>query len=259
MLFLTLACVAPSEPPFGKGSMGADDSGDSAANADDSSSDSGEDTGDMPPPDDLLRDDFDALDDVVWGIGDWTLGDTALVQRNVSAHDGLLDLRHRGSTDAGWTGGEIYSMDEYSSGVWTARVTAPTDPGTVCAFFFYGWTDDANGGETNEIDVELLAGKAMVGTYAGWHESDGYETSATREWQWVDGDATGTHDYQIDWTADVVTFSVDGAPAASFSTAVPAGDLALHFNHWTTDAWDDVGGPPAANDLHCLVDWVAGG
>ncbi len=261
MVLAWLACAAAERTPDAEATvavgtdadLGTDDSG-AAADTGHADTSADTDTGG-----EILRDEFDAFDTVRWAIADWTLADTAFVARNVSVHDGSLDLRHRGSTVAGWTGGEIYSLDEFSSGVWNARITAPTEPGTVCAFFFYSWADDADGGVTNEIDVELLAGKAMVGTYADWHEGDGYETSPTHEWAWVEAENAGAHDYGLAWTPAGVAFTMDGVEVAHFTTAVPAGNMALHFNHWTTDGWDDVAGPPDANDLHCTVDWVAGG
>ncbi len=194
---------------------------------------------------------FDTLDPGRWLTADWTLGKSQLVADNVTIQDGHLVLDHAGAGDT-WSGAEVYTADTFTGGQFTARVQPPASPGTVCAFFFYG-TDPE--GLVHEIDVELLDGRLVVGTFAAWHPSHGYENGPTREYAWIDVATGGVLDYTIDWQPGAVSFAVDGTAVATFTTAVPTLSLPIHLNHWTSDTWPEVGYPPRS-PLQCRFDFV---
>ncbi len=240
---------------------GATDSADSAADSGDTAdtgSDTGSDTADTADTArDLLFDEpFDALDTRKWLAADWKLGETQFDPRNARIANGGLNLLHGSDGAGGWTGAEVYTAELFHSGIFTARVFGPKEPGTLCAFFFYG----ENAGIVNEIDVELMDGVAWFAVYRDWTEADGYEQSATHRsasWPFPDGfDVAAAHEYRVDWRADDVAFYVDGSEVAALAM-VPNAELAIHLNHWTSSTRPEVHYPPA-DRLMCRIDGVQG-
>lgn len=250
LLTLMLAC----EP-------GSTDSGDTSVDSADTaeSADTGSDTADTggDTARDLLFDEpFDELDTRKWLAANWTLGETQFDRRNARISTGGLNLVHESDGVGGWVGAELYTAELFHGGIFTARLFGPKEPGTVCAFFFYGEA----AGVVNEIDVELLDGAAWLSVYRDWTEADGYEQSATHvsaAWTFPEGfDVAAAHEYRMDWRADDVAFYVDGSEVAALPM-VPNAQLAIHLNHWTSSTWLEVHYPPA-DKLMCRVDGVQG-
>jgi beta-glucanase (GH16 family) len=242
---LLIGCASPDEQDKDSGPAPAPDSGTETE-------DTGSSTGNA------FLDAFDALDPKVWGTANWTLGDTELSEAGVSVDDGALLLSHAWGDDA-WSGGEIYSEAAFFYGTWTARIAAPTQTGTVCAFFFYDAVSNGDSYIVNEIDFEILDGRVLVGTYAQWRPEDGYEKGPTRDYTWwtpeADFELSEFHEYGLTWTSEQITFFVDGETIAQ-TTVVPKDDLPVRFNHWTSSTWPEVGTPPAGETLTCRVDHV---
>lgn len=199
---------------------------------------------------------FDEIDPALWQAGTWRLGLTQLGEEALRLRAGALEL-HLQRRDGGWRGAELFRLASATEGRFEASLQVPDVPGSVCAFFLYG-TDEA--GLVDEIDVELLSARPQevwFGTYAGWAPADGYGEGPTRAsfvWSDPDFDHRDWHRYGIEWRADRVAFFVDGVEVGAVSVS-PRGAAAPRVNHWTTDTWGEVAGPPRA-DATCRVDDV---
>ncbi len=245
MILLLFTACAEGKPPAGDSTAG-----DSSAKDTDL-----RETGDTAEPVVLLEEAFDGIDPLIWDHATWQLGATRFREQNGQIVRGELELLHEGAGDR-WFGAELFTLQAFTAGadeatVFEATLTAPDAPGTVCAMFLYGEA----GGVVDEIDIELLDGRAMVGTYAGWRPADGYENGPTRQYRVLEADISGTHRYGIRWDAAAVSFWIDGEEQAVIAEAVPGGAPSLRFNHWTSTTWGEVGYPPPA-ELRCTVDDV---
>ena len=209
----------------------------------------------------IFADEFEFLDTDLWALADWLLGDTQFAADQVVA-DGILTLTHEDDGGDGWKGGEAYSHATFGHARWSARVAAPAETGTVCAFFLYSDVLNGDSAIVNEIDVELLAGAVWFSVYSQWRPEDEYTQSAThRSVVWSAPDTFSVsdwHDYTIQYTADGVRFLVDDELATEITEVVPLGEMRVRFNHWTSSTWTDVGTPPAHQPLTCRVDRVVG-
>ena len=264
-LLTTLLSCTPNNTPAASSSSLAEDTTDTAGGTAGDTADTAEDTadttGDTADTADFIED-FTSLDPDRWHIADWQLGDTQLSADRVSIADGVLTLEHQ-RLEGTWSGGEVYSAENLLHGTWTARLAAPSEPGTICAFFFYQTIALQDTWFVDEIDFEVVAGQVLVGTYALWRPEDGYESGPTRQvadwWSPPKGmDLSDFHDYQLVWSADAVTFTIDDQLIATISSAIPANPMQIHFNHWTSSTWKDVGTPASGDPMRCRVDSLTG-
>jgi len=219
------------------------------------------DTGTAPEPEPLLRDDFDDIDLEVWEHGDWALGITQLDPAQVSAGDGVMSIEVR-KDGSQWLGGELLSQETFGHSEWSARIAGPEDTGTVCAFFMYGAVVLEDTWVSNELDFEILDGRVMMTSFSQWRLEDGWPgdgpTHETTTWEAPEGFLVSDwHTYTFRYAPDAVSFFVDGELATTLEAAVPLGEMHVRFNHWTTDTWPAVGGPPDS-DQRCRVDWIEG-
>ncbi len=221
----------------------------------------------------------DASDAVFSGDGDFVeyggyrLGMAELVFDLAYVDDGVCHLPLVDDPAGDYRGTQLASIDEVSFGRWTARMSGPTTPGTVCAFFGY---DAIEGDEgcgypawvAEEFDFEIVDGKVLVGTYADWRPCDGFEDGAVslydghiarEEYLWTpppDFDLTELHEYTFDWSPEAITFFIDGVPIDTITEAVPQDDVRLMVNHWTDSFWD--GFPPSPPVEGCAIDAIWG-
>ena len=205
---------------------------------------------------------FDTLDLERWSIAEWGIGLTRFGPDQVAVADGLLDLIHL-SDDGQWLGGEVYTQQSFLYGTWTARLAAPAEAGTVCAFFFYNeWEDDRGTLRANEMDFEIMDERLIVTTLAGYRAIDGETPGPTVQYSWWDTPDdfrfSDFHEYTLEWAVDTVRFSVDDILVAEFAQAVPQGPIHVHVDHWTEAEWADVRFPPPEEPIHCRVDWIRG-
>lgn len=244
MILLLFTACAEGKPPAGDSPAGDSPAKDTGLRE----------TGDTAAPVVLLEEAFDAIDPSIWDHATWQLGATQFREQNGQIVRGELELLHEGAGDR-WFGAELFTLQTFTGGRFEATLTAPESPGTVCAMFLYSFREGGAGGVVDEIDIELLDGRAVVGTYAGWRARDGYENGPTRQYRELEADISGTHRYGIRWDAAAVSFWIDGEEQAVIAEAVPGGAPSLRFNHWTSTTWGEVGYPPPA-ELRCTVDDV---
>jgi beta-glucanase (GH16 family) len=159
-----------------------------------------------------------AAQPVSWTATEHQLGRSALSPDNVLPGPALR--LPAGTTD----GGEIRSLAQFSSGTVHARLKLADAPSSITGFFLYAPPDLAS-----EIDIEVYddpSGTVLFTTYAG-----GRQTHTVRQDLGFDPTA-GYHDYAIDWGANKVTFSVDGANLRTWSNGVPKAPMNLYVNAW---------------------------
>jgi len=190
-------------------------------------------------------DDFDGWDAARWVAGDHPLGNSMLRPANVSVAGGMLLLR----TPAGTRdGGEIRSVDRYTSGSFTAHVQCGLPVGAICAFFLYEWV---TGNRNDEIDIEILAGtrRMMMTTWSRGRQTNHAEIDLPFD------PAAGVHAYGIEWSAAAVRFLVDGVAIRTFTRRIPSRPMHVFANAW----WPTwlTGTPPAA-DAFFSIDRISG-
>ena len=185
---------------------------------------------------------FDAFDADRWSAGDHNLGRSYLDPANVSVADGTLKIKHPARS---YEGGEILTNGLTGYGSYAARVRVADAPGSITGFFLYKSPD-----YESEIDIEIFndpSGRVMFTTYAGGRQT---HTETTR----LGFDPTaGYHDYAFDYSADAVTFYVDGRPMRTWDTGIPRTSMHLMVNSWFPN-WLD-GRKPRKN-VYTLVDSI---
>lgn len=204
--------------------------------------------------------------------GGYDLGMAFLDSGLAYVEDGVCHLPLLDDPAGGYLGTQLATVDEVTYGRWTVRMSGPSSPGTVCAFFGYDAVDDDGCGypawRANEFDFEIVNGEVLVGTYADWRPCDGFDDGAvstfdghiSREsllWTPPPGfDLTELHEYAFEWGPDAIAFEVDGVAVDRITEAVPRDDVRLMVNHWTDSFW--AGFPPSPPVNGCAVDAIWG-
>lgn len=155
---------------------------------------------------------------------------------------------------------ELYTSKSYGYGRFEARLRFAPNDGVVSAFFLWKDGSEKTGAYWNELDFEKLGADCHYQSNAIYgNPSANHTTNHTPT-----GDLCGAyHTYAYEWTADTITWLVDGAvirketgaTAQAFAENASAG-MQFHFNVWPGDA--SFGGTlnPSALPLHQYIDWV---
>src|SRR6478609_8376129 len=135
---------------------------------------------------------------------------------------------------------ELYTSKSYGYGRFEARARfAPAD-GVVSAFFLWKDGSEKAGTFWNELDFEKVGADCHIQSNAIYgNPSANHTTQHT-----LQGDLCGVyHTYAYEWTADTVTWLVDGAvirkdtgeTAKAFADNATGG-MQFHFNVWPGDS-----------------------
>lgn len=187
-------------------------------------------------------DDFNYFDGTRWSKGDHTLGRSYLDPANVDVDGENLRIKLPART---LEGGEILTNDLHGYGSYSARIRVPYAPGSITGFFLYKSPD-----YESEIDVEIFndsSRRIMFTTYAGGRQTH-------TETMLLPFDPTrGFHEYGFDYTADSVSFYVDGQHMRTWYDGIPRTSMHLMLNTWFP-TWLD--GKRPKRTAYTYADWI---
>ena len=155
---------------------------------------------------------------------------------------------------------ELYTSKSYGYGRFEARLRFAPNDGVVASFFLWKDGSEKAGAYWNELDFEKLGADCHYQSNAIYGNPSANHTMNHTP----PGDLCGAyHTYAYEWTADTVTWLVDGAvirketgaTAQAFAQNASTG-MQFHFNLWPGDS--SFGGTlnPSALPLHQYIDWV---
>ncbi len=155
---------------------------------------------------------------------------------------------------------ELYTSTAYGYGRFEARMRVAAGDGVVSAFFLWKDGSEQPGTFWNELDFEKIGADCQLQTNALYgNPSASHTTKPT-----VNADLCGGyHVYAYEWTADYISWSLDGTEirretgdiAAAYAQNATAG-LQIHFNIWPGDASFGGNFNPAILPVHQYVSWV---
>ncbi|KAF1355767.1 concanavalin A-like lectin/glucanase [Lizonia empirigonia] len=171
--------------------------------------------------------------------------------------DAGLELWVRGNHSNGYVNGsEVVSVrDDILLGSFRVGMKLSNSSGTCGAFFFYY-------NNSQEIDMEFLSSE--------FNSSGGAVNLVLQSQESVahGNDAAGTptykvaplpfrpdgmfHEYRFDWTADRVSFYVDGGFLWEMTEQLPTEGGGIFFNHWSNGDPKWSAGPPSADTVMTL-------
>lgn len=203
---------------------------------------------------------FDRLDRARWFVADgWRNGDYMVNDWRASqsrAAGGLsLILARNPAAPAGFSSGEVQSVNTYGHGYYEAAFRAAPGSGIVTGFFTY--TGPAFGTVWNELDVEIIGRRpreVMFTYFVGPQKRSKIVQlpfDATKE----------THAYGFDWQAGSLRWFVDGRQVHQSSAAemaFPTLPQKIMVHLWgsrTLGAWlgpFDAAKLPATAHLSCI-------
>lgn len=191
----------------------------------------------------LLSDELDAYDTAKWYEADgWSSpGACEWNRNNISFSSGIMSLTLNDTVygEENYSCAQYQTLDTYGHGVYRARLKAAAGNGVVTGFFVY---DESNGGDQDEIDVEILGKNTtqMQVNYfkdgVGGHESLidlGFDAS------------TGYHSYSFIWRETSIEWYVDGTlvhTETGDASTLPARHGKIMMNVWnsTDEGWAGV-------------------
>lgn len=155
---------------------------------------------------------------------------------------------------------ELYTSKSYGYGRFEARVRFAPSDGVVSAFFLWKDGSEKAGTFWNELDFEKIGADCRLQSNA-IYGNPGANHTGTHTMQ---GDLCGAyHTYAYEWTADTVTWLLDGAVIRKDTGATAqafaenaTGGMQFHFNLWPGDASFGGNLNPASLPVHQYIDWV---
>jgi MYXO-CTERM domain-containing protein len=155
---------------------------------------------------------------------------------------------------------ELYTSKAYPYGRFEARMRMTAGDGVVSAFFLWKDGSEKAGTFWNELDYEKIGATCELQTNALFGNPSVNHTQKPT----VTADLCGDfHVYAYEWTADYISWSVDGTEirretgdiAAAYAQNVPNG-MQLHFNIWPGDSSFGGNFSPSILPVHQYIDWV---
>lgn len=166
-----------------------------------------------------------------------------------------------------FSGGELYTLQEFQYGKFEARMMMAAASGTVSSMFLY--QDDceiADGRPWVEVDMEVLGknpgsfqSNIITGKAGAQVTSEKHHTVSPAADQ-------AFHTYAIEWTPDYVRWTVDGVEVRKTKTGVNdnknqvanlTGTQRLHFNLWSSESAEWVGQFDESKlPLFQFINWV---
>lgn len=234
----------------------------------------------------LLCDDFNGtvVDSARWHIPTWTPnGGTFVGQTQFrcsqssplpaeSGGDAIIALDTFNPTGASFYGTDLISNQSFAPDqalivTIRARFNAPVPAGIIGGLFLYAPpAPDAGNTLHDEIDFELFSNspdEVWTNIYGNEPLGTGHPEMAS----YASGSATDFHTYQIRWSADQVSWLLDGVLLRTDTgqSPLPSGPMSVHFNIWvpTSDVagayssslrWTDM--PGSDQTYSTGVDWV---
>lgn len=159
---------------------------------------------------------------------------------SVQPHQVVLTLDEDGTGNS--TGAEIATVTPLGYGTYTFTYAQDiVQSGSIASGFSYIT------GSVTEIDVE------QQGCYPERWDFTNWQTTAHKDSSFVDGyHATAYHAISYKWTANGITWTVDGAQVAAHEELVPSQAAPFLFNFWGTNnsKW---GGLATAGTRHMTI------
>ncbi|HEY3233585.1 MAG TPA: family 16 glycosylhydrolase [Polyangiaceae bacterium] len=156
---------------------------------------------------------------------------------------------------------ELYSSKAYGYGRFEARARFAPGDGVISAFFLWKDGSEKTGAFWNELDFEKVGAQCQVQSNAIYgNPSANHNTKHT-----LQADLCGAyHTYAYEWTADSVTWLVDGAvirkdtgaTAQAFADNASTAGMQFHFNIWPGDSTFGGNLDPSTLPVHQYIDWV---
>ena len=134
-----------------------------------------------------------------------------------------------------YSGGQVISKNDFSYGLFTARIKPKLAPGTVGSLFLMNkWT--AEQWVHQEIDIEFLGSKPEKVLLSTHYYVNGVPISHSFEYALGFNASDSFNEYGILWERDLVTWYVNGRVAHSEKRDLPrVGTMNILMNHWFGD------------------------
>ena len=179
----------------------------------------------------------------------------------------LLLMAVMGAWAKDFTGGELYTLEEFQYGKFEARMKMAAASGTVSSMFLYQeGSEIADGRPWVEIDIEVL------GKNPGSFQSNiitgkaGAQKTSEKHHALNPASDQAFHTYAIEWTPDYVRWTIDGVEVRKTEKNVnnPADQVAnligtqgLRFNLWSSESTAWVGQFDESRlPLFQFINWV---
>tara|TARA_R110000823_G_scaffold40022_3_gene106608 strand:- start:692 stop:1756 length:1065 start_codon:yes stop_codon:yes gene_type:complete len=167
-------------------------------------------------------------------------GDWAHDNIGQSAEGADLSVRRQASRSGPYTGGEMKTLETYGYGRYEVVMRPAKGSGLVSSFFTY--TGAYDGTAHDEIDIEFL-GLDTTRIHFNYFRKGRTGASATFDLPFDAAEAD--HLYAFEWTAEGITWFVDGEPyykTVEGDNFIPKTPGSIVFNAWT--------GKPAMSAWH---------
>ena len=158
-------------------------------------------------------------------------GDWAHENIGQSAEGADLSVRRQASRSGPYTGGEMKTLKTYGYGRYEVVMRPAKGSGLVSSFFTY--TGAYAGNAHDEIDIEFLG---LDTTRIHFNYFRNGRTGADATFDLPFDAAEEDHLYAFEWTAEGITWFVDGEPyykTVEGDTFVPKTPGNIYFNAWT--------------------------
>ena len=160
-----------------------------------------------------------------------------------------------------FTGGEVYTKQEFQYGKFEARMMMAAASGTVSSMFLYqDGSEIADGRPWVEVDIEIL------GKNPGSFQSNiitgkaGAQVTSEKHHALNPASDQAFHTYAIEWTPDYVRWTVDGREVRKTEGGQVAnliGTQGLRFNLWSSESAAWVGAFDESKlPLFQFINWV---
>ena len=179
----------------------------------------------------------------------------------------LLLMAVTGAWAKDFTGGELYTLEEFQYGKFEARMKMAAASGTVSSMFLYqDGSEIADGRPWVEVDIEIL------GKNPGSFQSNiitgkaGAQVTSEKHHAVSPAADQAFHTYAIEWTPDYVRWTVDGVEVRKTEKNVNdnnsqvanlTGTQGLRFNLWSSESQSWVGAFDESKiPLFQFINWV---
>ena len=164
---------------------------------------------------------------------------------------------------ANFKSGSVSTYEKFEYGKFVTRMKAPNRKGTVSSFFTYWDGPGFYPGGWNEIDFEIVPSVEENPVSTNIIYGDGHNKLEDHDYTKKFDPGNDWHVYEMEWTPDYVSFSVDGkevrhlTESSSPSIKYLRKDQSLRMNFWTPTfhSWGE-GFDPVDMPWYVLYDYV---
>ena len=166
-----------------------------------------------------------------------------------------------------YSGGELYTLEEYQYGKFEARMMMAAASGTVSSMFLYqNGSEIADGRPWVEVDIEVL-GKSPSSFQSNIITGKaGAQITSEKHHGLSPAADQAFHTYAIEWTPNYVRWTIDGVEVRKTETGVNdnknqvanlTGTQGLRFNLWSSESTAWVGAFDESKlPLFQFINWV---